>query len=63
MPVAVDPGGDQDAAGNHAPSLPDFHRQGVGCDEREGAGITEGAVAELAGRAHPGRLPCARPMT
>ena len=45
--VAVDAGGQQDDGVDDPSALADLHRQRVGGDEREGAGLVQGAVAEL----------------
>ena len=47
MPIAVHAGREQDDGIDHAPTFADFHRQRVGGDEGEGAGLVQGAVAEL----------------
>jgi hypothetical protein len=46
--VAVDAGGDEDDGVDHPAAFADLHRQRVGGDERERAGVAQGAVSELA---------------
>lgn len=47
VPVTVDAGREQDDGIDHAATFTDLHGQRVGGDEREGAGLVQGAVAEL----------------
>ena len=47
MPVTVHAGGQQDDGVDHPAALADLHGQRVGGDECEGAGLVQGAVAEL----------------
>ena len=61
VPVAVHASRDEDHGVDDPAALADFHGEGVGGDERERAGVVEGAVAELVDVLvevcrHPGHL-------
>ena len=63
MTIPVDAGGQQGYGVDHAATLADLHRQRVGSDERERAGLVQGPVAERLDLLIEIRRPSARPGT